>query len=37
VDFHEIWYAGDDTEGDLDATFLNLVALSLKNGGRLNF
>jgi hypothetical protein len=37
VDFHEIWYAGDAIEGDLDATFLYLVALSFKNGGRLNF
>jgi hypothetical protein len=25
VDFHEIWYVGDAIEGDLDATFFNLV------------
>jgi hypothetical protein len=26
VDFHEIWYAGDAIEDELNATFSNLVA-----------
>jgi hypothetical protein len=29
VYFHEVWYAFDATENDLDATRFNLVALSI--------
>jgi hypothetical protein len=28
-DFHEIWYAGDANEDDLDATFFNLIASAI--------
>jgi hypothetical protein len=29
VDFHEIWYAGDAIEDDLDTTFYNPVASAI--------
>jgi hypothetical protein len=30
VDFHQIWQTGDAIEDDLEATFLNLVKVKVK-------
>jgi hypothetical protein len=33
VDFHEIWYAGDAIEDDLEVTFFKLVASAIPKWG----
>jgi hypothetical protein len=37
VDLDKILYGGDDLEGDLESTLLNLVTSTIPNGGRLTF